>query len=98
MEQNTTTLTPVLIEKEEISSLTFPKTPVNKSLDETKILKHNLRRAMILGNLHRTKSKIIFEDNEGLKEVRTTVWAVGDKNIVLKQGTIIPINRIVSIR
>ncbi len=93
-----TTLTPILIEKEEISNLTFPKNPIDKSTDDLKILKHNLRRAMILGNLHRTKSKIIFEDSESLKEVRTTVWAVGDKNIVLKQGTIIPINRIVSIR
>jgi len=93
-----TTIKPTLIEKEEIAKLRFPKTPVNKTIDELKVLKHALRRAMILGNLHRTKTKIVFEDDEGLKEVRTTVWAVGDKNIVLKQGTIIPINRIVSLR
>ncbi len=91
------TLTPTRIEKEEISNLIFPKTPVDKTPDELKVLKHSLRRAMILGNLHHSKIKIVFEDDKGLKEVVTTVWAVGDKNIVLKQGTIIPINRIVSI-
>lgn len=92
-----TTIAPIRIEKEEISNLIFPKTPVQKTEDELKVLKHSLRRAMILGNLHHSKIKIVFEDDKGQKEVRTTVWAVGDKNIVLKQGTIIPINRIVSI-
>lgn len=92
-----TTLTPIRIEKEEISNLNFPKTSVPKTPDELKLLKHSLKRAMILGNLHRYKIKIVFKDDENLKEVFTTVWAVGDKNIVLKQGTIIPINRIVSI-
>lgn len=92
-----TTLAPARIEKEEIASLIFPKSPVQKTIDELKVLKHSLRRAMILGNLHHSKIKIVFEDDKGPKEVRTTVWAVGDKNIVLKQGTIIPINRIVSI-
>lgn len=92
-----TLLSPVRIEKEEISNLIFPKTPITKTADETSILKHSLRRAMILGNLHHSKIKIVFEDDKGLKEVITTVWAVGDKNIVLKQGTVIPINRIVSL-
>lgn len=95
MENNT--LAPARIEKEEISNLIFPKTPVQKSEEELKVLKHELRRAMILGNLHHSKIKIVFEDDKGPKLVSTTVWAVGDKNIVLKQGTIIPINRIVSI-
>ena len=49
-----------------------------------KKLVQKLKRSMILGNIDRTKMRIIFEDNEGKKEVRTTVWAVGDKNIVLK--------------
>lgn len=95
MENTTIEATP--IEKEEISKLIFPKAAVQKTSDELKVLKHSLRRAMILGNLHHTKIKIVFEDDKGPKEVRTTVWAVGDKNIVLKQGTVIPINRIISI-
>ena len=43
------------------------------------------------------KMRILFEDSEGLKEVRTTIWAVGDKNIVLKKGVVIPINRVVDV-
>ena len=52
---------------------------------------------MILGNIHRVKMKITFEDDECTKQVRTTIWAVGDKNIVLKKGVIIPIHRIIDI-
>ena len=52
---------------------------------------------MMLGNVHRTKMRIQFKDEEGLKEVRTTIWAVGDRNIVLKKGVLIPINRIVDV-
>jgi hypothetical protein len=52
---------------------------------------------MILGNIHRVKMKITFEDAECTKQVRTTIWAVGDKNIVLKKGVTIPIERIIDI-
>ena len=52
---------------------------------------------MILGNVHRTKMRIIFEDIEGVKEVQTTIWAVGDKNIVLKKGVTIPIHRLIDV-
>ena len=56
-----TILAPTRIEKEEISNLIFPKAPINKTVDELKILKHSLRRAMILGNLHHSKIKIVLD-------------------------------------
>jgi hypothetical protein len=89
-----TTLKPTIIEKEIIPNLNFPNQPLEKTKDEMKKLVLKLKRSMILGNIDRTKMRIIFEDNEGIKEVRTTVWAVGDKNIVLKKGVTIPINRL----
>lgn len=89
-----TTLKPTVIEKEIIPNLNFPNQPLDKTKDEMKKLVLKLKRSMILGNIDRTKMRIIFEDNEGVKEVRTTIWAVGDKNIVLKKGVTIPINRL----
>ena len=93
----TTTTKPTIIEKEIIPNLLFPSQPLDKSKDEMKKLVLKLKRSMILGNIDRTKMRIIFEDNEGMKEVRTTVWAVGDKNIVLKKGVTIPINRLIDV-
>lgn len=92
------TLTAQLIEKELIESLHFPANPVLfKTEKEKKDLKRKLELATILGNAYHTKIKIIFQDNEGLKEVRTTIWATGERLIVLKKGVFIPINRIVEV-
>ena len=88
---------PQLIEKENIPSLLFPSNSVERTKEDLKILVRKLRRSMMLGNVHRTKMRIQFEDEEGLKEVRTTIWAVGDRNIVVKKGVLIPINRIVDV-
>ena len=92
-----TTLKPTIVEKEIIPNLLFPSHPLDKSKEEMKKLIQKLKRSMMLGNIDRTKMRIIFEDSEGAKEVRTTVWAVGDKNIVLKKGVTIPINRLIDV-
>ena len=91
------TSTPTLIEKENVADLLFPTQAIDKTKEDMVKLIRKLRRSMVLGNIHRTKMRIIFEDNIGLKEVRTTIWAVGDKNIVLKKGVVIPINRLVDV-
>jgi len=85
------------IEKEQIKFLTFPKEDVlNKRKDQIdRILK--LQRALSLGNLERQKVKIVFVDTEGLKKVETTIWGITDKEVILKQATIIPLERIISI-
>lgn len=88
---------PIRVEKETISSLNFPKEPLKRTKDEQKILMMKLQKAQTLGNIHHNKIKIQFMDEEGLKEVNTTVWALGDDYIVLKKGVFIPINRITDV-
>lgn len=83
-----------IIEKEDIASLKFPTTDVLEDDTEVKTRLSEINRALSLGNLEHSKIKIFFEDNESKRIVNTTVWAVTDKNIVLKQGVLIPIHRI----
>ena len=85
---------PTSIDKENISGLKFPETDVLKTKDDIKMRGSHLERALKLGNLEHNKIKIVFEDNEGLKQVNTTVWGVTDKRVILKQGVVIPIHRI----
>ena len=40
------------------------------------------------------KTKIYFEDDLSKRVVETTIWGITDDKVILKQGTIIPINRI----
>lgn len=87
----------VLIQKEEVVNLKFPNEEVLSSEDEKKVLRKKLEQATALGNTEYSKIKIFFSDTEGLKKIETTIWATGEKNIVLKHGITIPIKRIVDI-
>lgn len=91
------TFTAKLIPKEEVANLKFPRAEISKTSEQVAALRKKLEQATALGNIEHAKIKIVFEDQEGPKMVETTIWATGEKNIVLKQGMTIPINRIVDI-
>lgn len=91
---NATTQTPVLIDKDVVKDLRFPATEVIEIQDEILRRRHELNRALTLGNVHHNKVKIIFSDIEGPKMIETTIWAVTELRVVLKSGMVIPINRI----
>lgn len=86
-----------IVDKEQIQFLKFPKEDVLTEKNEKAIRFTDLSRALYLGNLEHEKVKITFFDDTSLKRVDTTVWAVTDKYVVLKQSTIIPLARIVSV-
>lgn len=87
----------LLVQKEEVSSLHFPKEDVLFLKDDQVKRQKRLTDAIALGNVEHEKVKILFQDIEGLKRVETTIWGVTDKSIILKKGVIIPIHRIVKI-
>lgn len=82
------------VEKELVSTLKFPTDDISVDMDRRKNLRNKLWRATRLGNIEHNKVKLYFEDDEGMKMVHTTIWATGERNIVLKRGVTIPINRI----
>jgi hypothetical protein len=83
-----------IIEKEAIENLHFPENDVLDDKDEIRQRNSELDRALTLGNLEHAKIKIYFEDDHSKKVVETTIWGVTDKRVILKQGVVIPINRI----
>ena len=85
---------PLLIEKEVIPQLTFPaddvlKRPYAKTMRDT-----DIRQAMRLGNIERMKVSIVFENNEGPKQVNTTIWGITKKELLLKGDIVIPLHRV----
>lgn len=85
------------IEKEEISQLRFPAEEVLIDAALRTDRRSALDKALSLGNLEHSKIKIYFVDDTSEKVVETTVWGVTDKRVILKQGIVIPINRIKAI-
>ena len=86
-----------IVDKEQIQFLKFPKEDVLNRKNEKANRSLDLRRALYLGNLEREKVVIVFLDDTGLKKVKTTIWAVTDKSVILKKSTVIPLARIVSV-
>jgi hypothetical protein len=83
-----------LIEKEDIPNFHFPHEDILSKDTDIKERKSTIDRAITLGNLEHQKVKIYFSDDNGKKRVDTTIWAVTDSAIVLKQNVVLPINRI----
>ncbi len=86
-----------LIDKELIPMLNFPKEEVLNDKDAILSRKSDLDRALSLGNLEHLKIKIFFEDDSSKKVVETTIWGITDERVILKQGKVIPVNRIYKI-
>lgn len=83
-----------LVEKESVAKFHFPLDEVLNSVTDRKLRQMELDRAIALGNLEHQKVKIYFEDDKKKRVVHTTIWAVTEDAIVLKQNVVIPIRRI----
>lgn len=86
------------IEKEQIADLKFPDEDVLHNEESKKQRWMDLERATTLGNLDKIKFKIYFADSKGYKYTETTIWGLTDKRVILKQGIMIPVSRIVEIK
>lgn len=82
------------IQKEEVTKLHFPKEEVLNNVEAAQQRLDALRKAVVLGNTYKGKTKIIFEDSEKKHQVDTHIWGLTDKRVILKQGIVIPIHRI----
>ena len=87
----------VSVEKESIASFHFPSEDVLRDESDRLMRRQTIDRAISLGNLEHHKVKIYFADDAGEKSVNTTIWAVTDKAILLKQNVVLPIHRIIKL-
>jgi hypothetical protein len=84
----------VTIPKEQVNELRFPSGEVLLNRDDIQRRRRELERALALGNLEKSKVRIIFEDDGGMKMVETTIWSLTDDRVILKGNMGIPLRRI----
>ena len=86
---------PIIIPKEEISSVIFGKYDVLASIEDRHTRKWQADRAVSLGNLFQQKVKIVFENKAGdLQQIETTIWSVTEDYILIKGGRYLPLKSI----
>jgi hypothetical protein len=86
-----------VIEKESVAEIRFVNHEVLQNQQEIIKRRHQLQRAVSLGNLYKGKCKITFMSKEGPKAVETTVWAATENYILIKGGIQIPIHSITAV-
>ncbi|MEX1000518.1 MAG: hypothetical protein WDZ35_00235 [Crocinitomicaceae bacterium] len=96
--KSTTRNSVVVIPKELIPQLHFPKEEVLLSNYDQIQRRKDLEHAILLGNVYQSKVTILFEDIEGVKKVMTTVWGLTDERVILKQNITLPIHRIIQLK
>ena len=80
-----------LINKEDLPSYEIARGDALSNPVDIVSRKHDLDRAMKLGNNEHQKVKIIFETTEGTIAVETTVWEVTQNYVILKSNMALPI-------
>ncbi len=86
---------PTLINKEMLQSYQFAASDVLSSIEERAKRRTKIEKAVALGNLYKNKVKIFFRNAQNAHmTVETTIWAMGEKFVVLKGGVNIPIHAI----
>jgi uncharacterized protein (UPF0248 family) len=53
--------------------------------------------AMLAGNNYHSPVRIIFNTDEGAREIRSRIWATTDRFLVLKGWTFIPIHSVIDV-
>ena len=66
------------------------------SKEDARILRdHDLRRGLILGNMYKESTRIIYSNEQGvLNKLNARITALTEKNVVLENNTLIPIHRV----
>jgi hypothetical protein len=84
------------VEKEILTTLSYPTTDVLSSVTERILRQRDAERATALGNNYRGKLDIYFKTADGMSHrVYTTVWASSAEHLTLKSGTSLPIRAVV---
>jgi len=86
------TYTAETVTKEQIPELHCTHDEVLDHDKAIKERKESIRKAANLARNFYLKARIVFETEEGTKEVRTTIWAATDNHIVMKGGATLPIH------
>jgi hypothetical protein len=86
-----------LIDKNEVANIHWPSEDFYNNKDKKQNVLAKLRVALFLGNIEKTKCRIYFRDFVSVKMIETTIWAICEKNILIKSGMWIPIGRIIEV-
>jgi hypothetical protein len=85
------------IEKQDLLEVIFKNEEKMYIQEEIKTRDQKLYMAMLMGNNHYDNVRIVFNTEDGEREIMSRIWARTDKFVVLKGGMFIPIGAVIDI-
>jgi len=85
------------IDKQELLKVVFKNEETMYIQEQVKSRDQKLYMAMLMGNHYYDNVRILFDTEEGEREITSRIWARTDKFVVLKGGMFIPIGAVIDI-
>jgi len=85
------------IEQQDLLKVTFKNDKTMYIQEAVKTKNQKLYMAMLMGNHYYDNVRILFNTEDGEREIVTRIWARTDKFVVLKGGMFIPIGSVIDI-
>jgi hypothetical protein len=85
------------IEKQDLLKVIFKNENTMYIQEQVKSRDQKLYMAMLMGNHNYDNVRIVFNTEDGERELVSRIWARTDKFVVLKGGMFIPIGAVVDI-
>ena len=85
------------IEQKELLRVIFKNEETMYIQEQVKSRDQKLYMAMLMGNHYYDNVRILFNTEDGEREVTSRIWARTDKFVVLKGGMFIPIGAVIDI-
>jgi hypothetical protein len=85
------------IEQTELLKVIFKNEDTMYIQEQVKSRDQKLYMAMLMGNNYHDNVRILFNTEDGEREIVSRIWARTDKFVVLKGGMFIPIGAVIDI-
>ena len=85
------------IETEQLKNCIFTKSTGYSSGYENREKSRRMHLSMLLSHVHEGNARIVFNTMDGYREILANVWGSSERFIVLKGGSFIPVDAVVSV-
>ena len=85
------------IDQQELLKVIFKNEQKMYIQEQVKTRDQKVYMAMLMGNHHYDNVRILFDTEDGEREITSRIWARTDKFVVLKGGVFIPIGAVIDI-
>ena len=88
---------PGIVKEQELQQTVFKNEGKMYAQEQLKSRHQKLYAGMLFGNNFNQNVRILFNTEDGVREIFSRVWATTDRHVVLRSGVFLPISAIIDV-